>query len=93
MVGVLTLHIHLSACTSLKEKRGRLKPLLHRLQREFNVSVAEMGRQDSWQEAVVACAMVGNDAAFLQSALENVKRWIRQNWPDGEVMDDGMELM
>ncbi|MBA4379619.1 MAG: DUF503 domain-containing protein, partial [Anaerolinea sp.] len=35
MIGLLTLHLHLPACASLKEKRGRLKPLIHRLHREF----------------------------------------------------------
>ncbi|OQY29775.1 MAG: hypothetical protein B6243_10930, partial [Anaerolineaceae bacterium 4572_5.2] len=37
-LGLLTLHIQISGCSSLKEKRGRLKPLLARLHREFNVS-------------------------------------------------------
>ncbi|MCH7481016.1 MAG: DUF503 family protein, partial [Chloroflexi bacterium] len=38
VVGILKLHIHLAGCSSLKEKRGRLKPLLTRLRREFNIS-------------------------------------------------------
>ena len=71
MVGTLTLHLHLPGCASLKEKRGRLKPLLARLHRQFNVSTAEMGLQDQWQETVIACGMVGNEAAYLRSALGN----------------------
>jgi uncharacterized protein len=62
--GILTLHILLPNCTSLKERRSRIKPLLARLHREFNASCAEMGRQDLWQVAVLAVAMVSNDAAF-----------------------------
>jgi len=92
MIGILTLHLHLPGCASLKEKRGRLKPLLARLHRQFNVSAAEMGLQDKWQEAMVACGMVGNDSAYLQSALETVRRWVEGNWPDGDVLDTKIEL-
>ena len=92
MLGLLTLHLHFPGCASLKEKRGRLKPLLARLHRQFNVSTAEMGLRDMWQEAVIACGMVGNDAAHLQSALETVRKWVEANWPDGDVLDTKMEV-
>ncbi len=93
MIGLLTLHLHLPGCASLKEKRGRLKPLLARLHREFNVSAAEMGLHDKWTEAVIACAMLGNDAAHLQSALETVCKWVEANWPDGDVLDTKLEII
>ncbi len=93
MLGQLTIHLHLPACSSLKEKRGRLKPLLHRLRREFNVSAAEMDFQDKWQEAVIACAMVGNDAAALRRSLQTVEKWVTGNWPDGMVLESKIEVI
>jgi uncharacterized protein YlxP (DUF503 family) len=93
MLGTLTIHLHLPGCASLKEKRGRLKPLLARLHREFNVSVAEMDLHDRWQEARVACAMVNSDAAQLQRSLQSVAKWVRANWPDGQVIDHKLELI
>jgi len=92
MIATLTLHLHLPGCASLKEKRSRLKPLLARLHRQFNVSAAEMDLQDRWQEAVVCCGMVGNDATFLQSALQTVRKWVEANWPDGEVLEVKVEV-
>lgn len=92
MIGTLTIHLRLLACSSLKEKRGRIKPLISRLHREFNVSVAEMDLQDKWNEAVIVCAMVGNDAAFVQSALGNVAKWVEANWSDGDVWDMKIEM-
>jgi uncharacterized protein YlxP (DUF503 family) len=54
-----------------------------RLHREFNVSVAEMDLQDKWQEAVIVCAMVGNGRGHLESALQNVARWVEgRNGPE-----------
>ncbi len=93
MFGLLTLHLYLPGCSSLKEKRGRLKPLLARLHRQFNVSTAEVGLQDQWREALVACGMVGNDSSHLQSALETVRKWAEANWPDGDILDTRIELV
>jgi hypothetical protein len=93
VIGVLTIHLHLPACTSLKQKRGRIKPLMARLRREFNISVAEMGLQDQWQEALVSCAMVGNEPGYLQAALQAVQKWVLGNWPDGMIVDQRIELI
>ncbi len=93
MVAALTIHLHLPTCASLKEKRGRIKPLISRLHREFNVSAAETDRQDQWQEAVIVCAMVGNERGYLESALQNVARWVEGNWSDGDVIEQKIEIM
>jgi len=93
MLATLSIHLHIPVCTSLKEKRGRIKPLISRLHREFNVSVAEMDLQDKWDEAIIACAMIGNDHAFLQSALQTVAKWVEGHWTDGDVWDTKIEVM
>ena len=93
MMGVLTLHLSLPGCRSLKEKRGRLQPLLHRLRREFNLSTAEMDLQDLWDEAVVACGMVGNEGTALRRALQKVQKWVEGHWSEGEVLDDHIEII
>ena len=93
MIGILTIHLHLPGCASLKEKRGRLKPLLHQLHKKFNVSVAEMDRQDMWQEAVIACALVNSDAVQVQRSLQTVLKWVEGNWPDGDVIDERIEII
>jgi len=90
-IGLLTLHLYLFGCESLKEKRSRLKPLLFRLRREFNVSVAEVDAQDIWQNAIVACVMVSNDPVFNQRALEKIAVWIENNYPDIEIADHHIE--
>jgi len=92
-IGLLTLHIFLPGCTSLKEKRSRIKPILARLQRQFNISIAEVDRQDAWQEAVLACVMVSNDAAFTQRALQEVLRFYESNWPDENLLSHRLELL
>jgi uncharacterized protein YlxP (DUF503 family) len=92
MIATLTIHLHLPACASLKEKRGQIKPLIARLHREFNLSVAETDLQDTWQETVITCAMVGNERGHLESALQNVARWVEGNWSDGDVIEQRVEV-
>jgi uncharacterized protein YlxP (DUF503 family) len=92
-LGVLTLHLHIPGCSSLKEKRGRLKPLMTRLHREFNISVAEVEHQDVWQSATVACALVGTDAGRTMRSLQKVTVWVENHWPDVTVIDDQIEMI
>jgi uncharacterized protein YlxP (DUF503 family) len=93
MLGQLIIHLHLPACSSLKEKRGRLKPLLARLHKEFNVSVAEMDLQDKWTESIIACAMVNSDAVILRQSLQSVAKWVESHWTDGDVIDQQIEIV
>lgn len=93
MISWLTIHLHLPGCASLKEKRGRIKPLMARLRHEFNLSVAEMDLQDTWQQAVIGCAMIGNERAYLESAMHTVARWVDANWTDGDVIAQKVEMM
>jgi uncharacterized protein YlxP (DUF503 family) len=93
MIATLSIHLHLPACSSLKEKRGYIKPLIARLHREFNVSVAEMDLQDIWQDAVIVCAMVGNERGHLESALQNVAKWVEGHWADGDVIEQKIQIV
>jgi hypothetical protein len=93
MLATLAIHLHLPGCASLKEKRGAIKPLIARLRREFNLSVAEIDLQDAWQETVIGCAMIGSERAFLESALQTVARWVESNWRDGDVIEQKIEMI
>ena len=68
-IGCLTLEIYLPESHSLKDKRQVLRSLKDRLRHRFNVSVAELDGQDSWQRAVVGVVAIAADAAYLEGAL------------------------
>ena len=92
-IGILIITIHMPGCSSLKEKRGRLKPLIHRLHREFNISVAEIDHLNVWQTSMVACALVSNDAKHTQRCLQSVIHWVEDNRPDIIIVDDRIEII
>ena len=77
----------------VKEKRGRLKPLLARLHGKFNISTAEMDLQDKWQETIISCAMISSDASHIERSLQNVAKWVEANWTDGDIIEQRIELI
>ena len=87
-VHVLSLELHLPGCSSLKEKRSRLKPLLAALHKNFNVSAAEIDYQDAHQSAVLACAVVSNSGKHGDKVLSKIPDWIEQRFPNLQIVDD-----
>jgi uncharacterized protein YlxP (DUF503 family) len=92
-IGILTLEVQIPGCKSLKEKRSRLKPLIARLHREFNISVAELDQMDNWDQATIGCALISNDHQFSQNALQAIIQWLKRNWPDIMLVDDHIEII
>jgi uncharacterized protein YlxP (DUF503 family) len=92
-LGLLTLHIYIPGCQSLKEKRSRLRPIIARLHREFNVSVAEIDRLDMWNETVIACALVSNDNGHTQRSLQKIANWLEKNCRDVDLIGEQLEIL
>jgi len=82
---LLTLDVLLPGCASLKEKRGRIRPVLARLQREFNVSTAELDRLDSHGAAVLGCVCLSNEAVHCRQVLEAALAYTRMHFADVEI--------
>jgi uncharacterized protein YlxP (DUF503 family) len=92
-IGLLTLHLRLPGCSSLKGKRSRIKPLLARLHREFNISAAEVDLMDKWQETLIACAVVSKDTRQNQRLLQHIIDWMERDWPDVDVISEQIEMI
>ncbi len=92
IIGTCRVELHLPGNGSLKGKRSRLRPLLNRLHKEFNVATAEVDYQDLWQSARIALVTVSTDAGHVQRVLERAVRWIEVNRPDLMVVDWEIEI-
>ncbi len=71
-IGLLTLEIYIPEAHSLKDKRQVLRSLKDRLRGKFNVAVAELEGQDSWQRSVVGVVSLSNNNTYLEQSLRNV---------------------
>lgn len=92
ILGTLSIDLHLPGCRSLKEKRGQLKKLIARLQRDFNVSVAEVEKHDLHQSARIGVAIVSNDRAFANRVLSKVVELV-ENDPLCLLQDYTLEIL
>ena len=68
-VGLLTLEIHIEYAQSLKDKRQVLRSLKDRLRARFNVAVAELAHQESWQRSRVGVVTISSDVRHLEDSL------------------------
>ena len=73
-IGVLTLELQLSDAHSLKDKRHTVKGLKDRLRSRFNVAVAEIGYQDTWQRSLISAVTVSGDHNRAEQTLQQGER-------------------
>ncbi len=71
-VGLLTLELHIPDAQSLKDKRQVLRSLKDKLRRDFNVAVAELEHQDTWQRSVVGIVTISNEEKHVKEMLQKV---------------------
>ncbi|HXM95350.1 MAG TPA: DUF503 domain-containing protein [Candidatus Dormibacteraeota bacterium] len=71
-VGLLTLELHIPDAQSLKDKRQVLRSLKDRLRGQFNVAVAELEHQDTWQRSVVGVVTLSNEERHVEESLQKV---------------------
>lgn len=76
VIGVLTVELFFAGATSLKDKRKVLKSTLDKIKARFNVSVAEVDKQEAWQFSVIGVAMVSNENGHVYQTLAAVARFI-----------------
>lgn len=92
-IAALTLELRLPGCSSLKEKRGRLKPLLAGVHKRYNVSAAEVDWQDRHMDSLVACVVVSNDSGHVQRLLSRIPPWLEKRFPDVMIVDHQTTLL
>ncbi|MDD3653648.1 MAG: DUF503 domain-containing protein [Desulfotomaculaceae bacterium] len=76
LIGILTVELYLSEANSLKEKRRVLKSVIDRIKARFNVSIAEVGQQDTWQRSTLGVAFISNKQSHVHKVLAAVLNFI-----------------
>ncbi len=91
-VGVCRLKIHIPGSRSLKDKRSLVKSLTSRLQKQFNISIAEVGDHDLWQVATIGIACVSNHNNRVDEILNAVLAMINREYPTVEIVEKDIEI-
>ncbi|MCL2461637.1 MAG: DUF503 domain-containing protein [Defluviitaleaceae bacterium] len=91
-VGTCKIYLSADWVTSLKEKRGVIKPIIERAKHKFNISIAEIEAMDEHKRIVVGFACVSNDGRHAESMIQNVVDFIENN-TDARVEDTVVEIL
>jgi len=92
IIGSCSLKINIFESNSLKDKRHIIKSIIGKLQSRFNISIAEVDLNDSWQSSVIGFACVSNDSKHINQVISNVINFI-DNDSRVEIVDVNIELL
>jgi len=79
IVGTAWIELHIPGVSSLKGKRQIIKSMKEKIKNRFNVSIAEVEKQDFWQRATLGLACVAHDKRAANRILSKVINFIEQN--------------
>lgn len=85
-VGVAVVELQVHGCRSLKQKRGVIRSITQRVRNRFNLSVAEVGGQDTWQRATLGFAVVASEARIAEDTVAALDRFLWSH-PEIEIVD------
>jgi len=92
IVGICSIKLMLYESNSLKDKRHIIKSVMGRIKSRFNVSIAEVGLNDSWKTSIIGFSCVTNDTGHANKTISKILNFI-----DGdsrvEIIDYNIEIL
>ena len=92
VVGVCRLTLRMPENSSLKDKRQVIKSLTTRLRNKFNLAVAEVEDNETWQIATIGLTCVSNEAHHARQILDSAIEFVERTRPDAELLDSEIEV-
>jgi uncharacterized protein YlxP (DUF503 family) len=92
IVGVCRITLRLPESGSLKDKRQLVRSVTKRLRNKFNVAVAEVGGNDTWQIATLGITCVSNDARHAREVLDHAVAFVQQQRLDAELLESEIDV-
>jgi len=92
-VGVARVHLRIPENMDLKGKRQVIKSIIGRVKSRFDVAVAEVDDNDSWQKAAIGICCISNNKRHSNEVLSKVVRFIEAGRFDIEMLDYSIEII
>jgi uncharacterized protein YlxP (DUF503 family) len=92
-LGVAKVTLQLPEYGDLKGKRSIMKLLMARVRNKFNVSIAEVDTNESWQTATLGVTAVSNSTRHADEVITNVVDFIESTAEDAYVSDIERETL
>lgn len=85
VIGLLSLEIHFPYSQSLKDKRKELNSLKGRIRQKYNVALAELDYQDTWQRTKLGIVTLNSRPAVVENILAKILRDV-ENHVNGDIL-------
>jgi uncharacterized protein YlxP (DUF503 family) len=72
IIGCCSIKFYLHGNRSLKGKRQVVRSIKDRLKRNFNVSIAEVGDQDNYQNLHIGISAISSDRSYMDGLLTKI---------------------
>ena len=92
IIGIMSIQVSVFEAMTLKDKRRIIKSLKDRVRNKYNVSIAEVGHNDSIRTAILGVALVANKSRFVNSALSEIVNFVR-GIPQLTLVDYNIEMV
>lgn len=92
-IGVCKLTLSLPENQSLKGKRRVVGSLRSRIRGKFNVSIAEVEDNESWQVATLGITCVSNSARHADEVISEVLAFIARSRDDVDIVAEERETV
>lgn len=92
IVGICGLKLRIFEVKSLKEKRRIINSIIGRLKSRFNISISEVGLNDTWQSSEIGFSITTNNSEHAREVISKVINFI-----DGdsrvEILEENIEIL
>lgn len=92
IVGICGLKLRIFEVNSLKEKRRIINSIIGRLKSRFNISISEVGLNDTWQSSEIGFSITTNNSDHAREVISKVINFI-----DGdsrvEILEENIEIL
>ncbi len=92
-VGACVVRLRLPENGSLKGKRQVLRSITARVKNKFNVAIAEIDDQDTWQMLSLGITCVSNSSSHANEMLSTVVDFIQHSRLDVEMLGYEIEII
>jgi uncharacterized protein YlxP (DUF503 family) len=92
-VGACRVTLRLPENDSLKGKRQLVKSITSRVRNRYNVSIAEIDDNESWQIVSLGISCVSNSTRHADEMLAKVVKFIAGSRLEAELLDYEIEML
>jgi uncharacterized protein YlxP (DUF503 family) len=92
-IGVAKVSLRIPENMDLKGKRQVIKSIIGRVRSRFDVAVAEVDDNDTWQLATIGICYISNNKRHSNEVLSKVVDFIQKSRFDVEILDYSIEMV